>query len=163
MNKKIMALKEQQVEEVKKTIDGSESTFVVEYRGLSVAKLFDLRRELRKEESDMKVFKNSIVERAVNDLGYSELKNELSGPNAFVFVKKNSALSAKILSKFARLNEDLVLKGSIVEKTVVSVDDVKTLSKLTTKEDMISKFLGCLKAPMSKFASTLDAVAKEKN
>lgn len=162
MNKKIVDAKKKVVKELEKEIEGSESTFIVEYRGLSVAKLAELRKELRKEDSDMKVYKNSLVRRAATNLGYEDLTKELVGPNAFVFVKKNPAAGARVLTKFAKLNNKLVLKGAVVEKAVVTNDEVKVLSKLGSKEELISKFLGCLKSPMTKFALTLDAVAKNK-
>ena len=160
MNNKIIERKQESVNELSKSIKEANSTFIVEYRGLTVAKLADLRKELRKENSDMKVYKNTLVTRAVDELGYHDLKNDLTGPNAFIFSMSNPAISAKILTKFAKKNNKMVIKSAIVEKRVVSKNDVITLSTLSSKEDMISKLLGCLKAPLNKLAGTLDAVAK---
>ena len=87
MNKSVFEQKETLVNEITEEMKNSASTIVVEYRGLTVDKISELRRSLRQENASMKVYKNTIVSRAAEKAGYSELNDELTGPNAIVFSK----------------------------------------------------------------------------
>ena len=161
MNKAIIEQKENLVSEVSEEMKNCASTIVVEYRGLSVAKISELRRELRKQDATMKVYKNSIVSRAAEKVGYSELDSELTGPNAIVFSKTDSTGAAKLLTKFAKRNEELVVKGGIVEGKYVDANEMKVVATLPNKEGMLSMLLGCLQAPIIKFACAVKAVAEK--
>ena len=163
MNKNIIQQKESLVSEVAEEIKNSPATVVVEYRGLTVEKISALRRELRKEDASMKVYKNTIVSRAASQNGYSELESDLTGPNAIVFSKKDSTSAAKILAKFAKRNEELVVKGGIVEGKYVDAKGMKVVATLPNKEGMLSMLLGCLQSPIRSFACALKAVADQKN
>ena len=85
MNQNVLSAKQAVVSEISEKLKNSESTVVVEYRGLTVAEVTELRRNLRAENVEMKVYKNTMVERAAEECGYSELKEALKGPNAFAF------------------------------------------------------------------------------
>ena len=135
------------------------STIIVEYRGLTVEKISQLRRDLRKQDATMKVYKNSIISRAANLVGYSELDSELTGPNAVVFSKTDSTGAAKLLTKYAKRNEELVVKGGIVEGKYVDAKEMKVVATLPNKEGMLSMLLGCLQAPIRNFACAVKAVA----
>ena len=164
MNKAIIAQKETLVNEVSEEMKNSASTIVVEYRGLTVEKITQLRRDLRKQDASLKVYKNSIISRAANLVGYSELDNELTGPNAIVFSKTDSTGAAKLLTKYAKRNEELVVKGGIVEGKYVDANEMKVVATLPNKEGMLSMLLGCLQAPIRNFACALKAVAdKQEN
>ena len=164
MNKAIIAQKETLVNEVSEEMKNSASTIIVEYRGLTVEKITQLRRDLRKQDASMKVYKNSIISRAANLVGYSELDNELTGPNAIVFSKTDSTGAAKLLTKYAKRNEELVVKGGIVEGKYVDAKEMKVVATLPNKEGMLSMLLGCLQAPIRNFACALKAVAdKQEN
>ena len=164
MNKAIIEQKETLVNEVSEEMKNCASTVVVEYRGLTVEKISELRRELRKQDATMKVYKNSIVSRAAEKVGYSELDAELTGPNAIVFSKTDSTGAAKLLTKFAKRNEELVVKGGIVEGKYVDAKGMKVVATLPNKEGMLSMLLGCLQAPIRNFACALKAVAdKQEN
>lgn len=161
MNQSIIDSKITVVNEVKEKFESSSSAVVVEYRGLSVKEVTELRRLLLKEGIDFKVYKNSMVERAANDLGYSELTDSLKGPNAFAF-SKDAVAPARVLAKFAKKNELLVLKGGVVEGKVVDVNTIKTLASLPGREGMISMILGMLQSPVRKFAYAISQVAEQK-
>lgn len=163
MNKSVIEQKETLVNEISEELKNSPSSIVVEYRGLTVEKISELRRELRKEEASMKVYKNTIVSRAANKVGYSELDSELTGPNAIVFSKKDSTSAAKLLAKFAKKNEELVVKGGIVEGKYVDAKGMKVVATLPSKEGLLSMLLGCLQAPVRNFACAVKAVADQKN
>jgi large subunit ribosomal protein L10 len=164
MNKSIIEQKELLVNEVSEELKNSASSIVVEYRGLTVAKLSELRRELRKQNATLKVYKNSIMTRAANLAGYSELESELTGPNAIVFSETDSTSAAKLLTKFARRNDELVVKGGIVEGKYVDAQEMKVVATLPNKEGMLSMLLSCLQAPIRNFACAVKAVAdKQEN
>lgn len=161
MNQSIIDSKITVVNEVKEKFESSSSAVVVEYRGLSVKEVTELRRLLLKEGIDFKVYKNSMVERAANELGYSDLAESLKGPNAFAF-SKDAVAPARVLAKFAKKNELLVLKGGVVEGKVVDVNTIKTLASLPGREGMISMILGMLQSPVRKFAYAISQVAEQK-
>ena len=161
MNQSIIDSKVTVVNEVKEKLESSSSAVVVEYRGLSVKEVTELRRLLMKEGIDFKVYKNSMVERAANELGYSDLAESLKGPNAFAF-SKDAVAPARVLAKFAKKNELLVLKGGVVEGKVVDVATIKTLASLPGREGMIYMILGMLQSPVRKFAYAISQVAEQK-
>ena len=143
MNQAIIEAKKAYVAEIAEKMKNAESTVVVEYRGLTVAEMTELRRELRAEDVEFKVYKNALAQRAV----------------AF---GKDATAPARVLAKFAKKHENLVLKSGIVEGKVVDEETIKKLSALPNKEGMISMFLGCLQSPIIKFACAVKAVAESK-
>jgi len=162
MNQNVLSAKQELVSEITQKIQESASSLVVEYRGLSVAEVTELRRELRKEDVEFKVYKNTMVTRAVANCGFEEeLKETLKGPNAFAF-SKDATAPARVLSKFAKKHKMLVVKNGIVEGKVVDEATIKELAALPNKEGMISMFLSCLQSPISSFARVAKAVADAK-
>lgn len=161
MNKDVLAQKEADVAELSKKISDSSSVVVVEYRGLTVAEITELRNSLRKEGVDMKVFKNTIAQRTVKQLGFEALEPALKGPNALVFGADQVA-PARVLAEFAKTHDKLVLKSGIVDGAVVDEATIKTLSSLPNKEGMLAKFASTLNAPVIKFALTVKALAESK-
>ncbi len=161
MKQAIMDAKVELVSEIKEKFTNSGSAVVVEYRGLTVAQVTELRRELRKEGVEFKVYKNSMVSRAANEAGYADLDAHLKGPNAVAF-SKDAVAPSRILAKFAKKNPALVLKGAVVEGKVVNDEVIRELSNLPNKEGMLSMLLSCLQSPLIKFALTVKAVAEAK-
>lgn len=161
MNEAIINSKKAAVAEIAEKMKESQSTVVVEYRGLSVAEVTQLRRELRAENIEFKVYKNSLTQRAAQEVGAEELAKDLIGPNALAF-GKDAVAPARILAKFAKEHEALVLKSGIVEGKVVSTETIQQLSKLPNREGMLSMFLGCLQSPVRKFACAVKAVKDQK-
>ena len=161
MNQNVLSAKQAVVSEISEKLKNSESTVVVEYRGLTVAEVTELRRNLRAENVEMKVYKNTMVERAAEECGYSELKEALKGPHAFAF-STDATAPARILANFAKKHEALVLKQGIVEGKVVSVETIKELSSLPNRDGMLSMLLSCLQSPVSSFARAVKAVADAK-
>lgn len=161
MNQSILESKKAVVSEIREKLEKSASSVVVEYRGLSVAEVTELRRELLKENVDFRVYKNSMVQRAVDDANLSELSENLTGPNAFAF-SDDAVTPSRILAKFAKKHENLVLKGGVVEGKVVDVDTIRALSKLPSRDGMIAMLLGMLQSPVRQFAYALSQVAQQK-
>lgn len=160
--KAIMKAKQAVINEISDELKESKSAVVVEYRGLSVATVEELRRLLRKENVRMKVYKNTLVSHAANSLGYGELDEDLTGPNAFIFSKDDPIAGPRILAKFAKRNKALVLKGGVVDGKVINAQEVVTLSNLPGREGLLSMLLSCLNAPVSGFARAVKAVADAK-
>lgn len=162
MNPSILESKKLVVAEITEKLKSSASSVVVEYRGLTVAEVTELRRELRKEGIEIKVYKNSYAQRAAADLGYEALNEALTGPNAIAF-GNDAVAPSRILAKFAKKHKALVLKGALVEGKVVGVDTVTTLATLPNRDGMISMILGMFQSPVRNFAYALSQVAEKKS
>ena len=159
MNQAVLAAKSETVKEISEKAKKSSTIIVCEYRGLTVAQIQEVRRALRKEKAEMNVYKNSLVERAVDELGYNDLNSILTGPNAIVF-SEDVIAGAKVIAKYAKRHRDvLVVKGGIVEGKFVDAKGIIEVSKLPGKEGLISMFLSCLQAPIRSFACAVKAVA----
>ena len=150
------------VEEIAAKLKGAQSAVVVEYRGLSVAEMTELRNNLRAEDVELKVYKNSLVRRATEATDYEGLNAQLTGPNAIAFGNSDAVAPARVIAKFAKDHEALVIKAAVVEGKLLTVDEVKEISKLPNREGMYSMLLGMLQAPVSKFARVVKAVAEAK-
>lgn len=161
MNKDVLAQKEADVAALAEKIDAASSIVMVEYRGLTVKEVTELRRSLREEDVEFKVYKNAIARRASEKLGFDEFSKNLIGPNALAF-GKDPVAPARVLAKFAKEHDKLVLKTGIVDGEIVDEDTIKKLSALPNKEGMLAKFASCLNAPVIKFAMTVKALAEAK-
>ena len=162
MNKDVLLAKQETVNEIVNKAKENSGLVVAEYRGLTVSQLQELRRALRAEGASMNVYKNSLVDRAADELGYSDLKQVLSGPNAIFFSKEvNSA--AKVLVKYAkRYGDNLAIKGGVFEGQFADKNKVAEVAKMPNKEGLLAMLLSCLQAPVRQFACTVKAVADAK-
>ena len=151
MSKEILEAKQQVVAEISEQLKASQSTVVVEYRGLTVAEVTELRRALRAENVGFKVYKNTLVQRAVEQEGMNELEEYLVGPNALAFGKDDAVAPARILADFAKDHEALQIK-----------EEVMAVAKLPNREGMYSMLLACMKEPVAKVARVIQAVADAK-
>ncbi len=161
MNQNVLNAKQAVVSEISTKLKESDGFVIAEYRGLTVAEVTELRNNLRKEDVEMKVYKNTLVERAVEDCGFGELKDQLVGPNAFAF-SKDATAPARVLSKFAKAHKALVLKSGIVEGKVVDLATINELASLPNHDGMIAMLMGCLQSPVRSFACAVKAVADAK-
>ncbi len=161
MNQAILKAKQEIVSKITEGIKGANSIVVIEYRGLTVDEITEVRHALRATDSTLRVYKNSLVERACDELGHSELREILEGPNAIVF-SKDTINGPKVIAKFAKKHENLVIKGGLVEGKMMNADQIKVIASLPGREGLISMFLSCLQAPIRNFACAVKAVA-EKN
>jgi len=162
MNQTILDSKKAVVAEVTEKLKASKSAVVVEYRGLTVKEVTDLRRELRKDGIEFKVYKNSFAQRAAADLGYDKLTSSLSGPNAIAF-GDDAVVPSRILAKFAKKHKMLVLKGGVVEGTVLDAAQIAEVAALPGRDGMYSQILGMLQSPVRKFAYALQQIADQKS
>ena len=162
MNQKTLESKQEIVNKITESFKDAGSLTIVEYRGLTVAQLSELRKLLKAQGATFNVYKNTLVTRAVDALGHEDLNQYLSGSNAYVFSKEISD-GPKVLAKFARRNDALVIKAGLVEGKVYDAAGMKVIATLPNKEGLISMFLSCLQAPIRSFACAVKAVADSKN
>ena len=149
MNKDILAQKEADVIALSEKMEAASSIVLVEYRGLSVKEVTELRRALREENVEFKVYRNAIARRAAEKLGHEDFAKTLVGPNALAFGKDPVAPAR-------------VLETGIVDGAMVDEATIQKLSALPNKEGMLAKFASCLNAPVIKFAMTVKALAEAK-
>jgi len=162
MNQQVLEAKQSIVKEIVEKAQASQSITILEYRGLTVTQLQELRRALRKDGAELAVYKNSLVERAVKELGYEGVDEYLSGPNAIVFSTELSN-GPKVVAKYAKRYGDLLnVKGGVAEGKALDKKGVLEVAKLPNREGMLSMFLSCLQAPIRQFAATVKAVADAK-
>lgn len=157
-NAKIIEQKQLAVDTVAAKLASSPSTIVADYRGLNVAQVTELRKQLREAGVDFQVLKNSIVRRATEGTDYTELKEILTGPTAVAFSAEDAVAPAKILYNFAKENTALKLKGGLVEGKVIDEAQVKALAELPSREGLLSMLLSVLQAPVRNFALAVKAV-----
>lgn len=160
MNQNALQAKKNAVNEIVSSFDNAGSLTVVSYQGLTVAELQELRRTLEGVNATFTVYKNTMVRRALKEANQPELGEMLEGPNGFVF-SEDISKGPKVLSKFSRFHEHLVIKGGIAEGQVLDAAKVKEVAKLPDKNGLLSMFLSCLNAPITKFAATIKAVAEK--
>ncbi|GAB2777247.1 50S ribosomal protein L10 [Streptomyces daliensis] len=144
------------VEEITDRFRNSNAAVVTAYTGLSVAQLKTLRRSLG-ENAQYRVVKNTLTKIAANEAGISELDEFFSGSSAVAFVTGDPVTAAKGLRDFAKENPALEIKGGIVDGARYSADDLKKLADLESREVLLSKLAGGMKASMAKAAATFEA------
>lgn len=162
MKEKVLNAKKEVIEEIKGNIKESQSMVLVDYRGLDVNELTQLRENFRKEGVVYKVYKNTMMSFAFKELGYDKFLDLLEGPNAVAFSKNDPISAARIANDFAKEHDKLEIKAGYMNDKFLEVNDVKELASIPPREVLIAKLLGSLKAPQSNFVYLIDAIAKSK-
>lgn len=152
--------KQEVVVEIKERLDASEAVLLVDYRGLSVKALSELRKQLRDLDAHMTVYKNTLTEIALRELALPSLGDLLEGPTAFVFVEGDPVAPAKALTSFAKANKDLELKGALLGNSVLDKDGLVAVSKLPSREELIAKLLGTLQNPARGLVTVVSGPAR---
>ncbi|WP_046176539.1 50S ribosomal protein L10 [Domibacillus indicus] len=158
----VIEKKQAVVGEIADKLKNSPSTVIVDYRGLSVAQVTELRKQLREAGVEFKVYKNTMTRRAAEQAGIEGLGEFLTGPNAIAFGAEDVVAPAKILNEFAKKNDALEIKAGVLEGNFVSVEEVKALAELPSREGLLSMVLSVLQAPIRNFALAAKAVADQK-
>ncbi|MCZ1266399.1 MULTISPECIES: 50S ribosomal protein L10 [Paenibacillus] len=160
-NAKVIQAKQESVDAVTAKLRESVTSVVVDYRGLNVAQVTELRKQLREAGIEFQVLKNSLLRRAAAAAELTELNEVLTGPSAIAFSVDDVVAPAKILNDFAKKNDALELKGAVVEGRVIGVQEVKALAELPSREGLLSMLLSVLQAPVRNFALAVKAVAEK--
>lgn len=160
MKEEKLQMKSQLVDEIKEKIEKAESIVVVNYRGISVEEVTELRANFRNEGVDYKVYKNTMMRRAFAELGYDEMAEVLKGPSAVAFSMEDAVSGAKIAAEFAEDHESLEIKAGIVDGKIIGVEEVEALAKLPSREVLVAQVLGGLNAPLQGFVNVLNGNIK---
>ena len=162
MGNNVIELKKEIVVEIAEKLKSSVSTVVVDYRGLNVAELTELRKQLRDAGIEFKVYKNSMTRRAAESVDLAGLNEVLTGPNAIAFSNEDVVAPAKIINDFAKKHEALEIKAGVIEGNVAAAEDIKALAELPSREGLLSMLLSVLQAPIRNLALAAKAVADQK-
>ena len=158
----VLQEKQQIVEELVEKFQNSAAFVVVNYRGLTVAEVTDLRKQLRDAGVEIKVIKNSILSRAAKAAGLEGLDEVFTGPTAVAFSNEDVVAPAKIIDEFAQEAKALEIKGGVIEGKVSSLEEIIALAKLPNREGLLSMLLSVLQAPVRNVAYAVNAVIESK-
>jgi len=148
------------VNEVRDRMQAADGAVLTEYRGLTVAELAELRRELAAAGGDYKVYKNTLVRLAVAGTDQAGISDLLTGPTAIAFVQGDVSSVAKALRDFGRANPNLVLKGGVVGSSIMSAADIDVLAELPSRDTLLAQFAGALSAPLQQLAGLIQALPR---
>ena len=154
-------LKQPIVDEISGVINGAQSVVVVDYRGLTVAEDTQLRKQLREAGVSYKVYKNTLVSRAVEGTEFESLRDVLEGPSAFAVSTTDATAPARILAKFAKTAKALEIKAGVVEGTYYDAEGMKAIAEVPSREELLSKLLGSLQSPITNLARVLNQIAEQ--
>src|SRR4051795_10094459 len=146
------------IEEVASQIKEAQAIFAVDYRGLSVKQAADLRGRLIAIDANLRVVKNTLTERAADEVGADVLKQFLDGPTAFTFVNGDPVLAAKALAGFRREAQIPEFKGGWMDGKELSIEDIEALSRLPSLEVMHGQLVGMIASPLSGLVRSLNAI-----
>ena len=145
------------IEDVTTQVATAQSIVVAEYRGLDVASVTVLRKKARESGVYLRVLKNSLARRAVVGTPFEALSSKLTGPLIYG-ISTDPVNAAKVLSAFAKDNDKLVIKAGALPNSVLDVNGVKALATMPSREELLSKLLGTMQAPIAQFVRTLNEV-----
>ena len=158
----ILKQKEEEVSKLAEKLKEAKIILLTDYRGINVADVTKLRADLRNTNSEYKVIKNNIIKRALDMNGESALDDLLTGPTAVLMGDEDYLEPSKVLYNFAKDNDFYKIKGGIIDGKVMTAEEIITLAKLPSKQELLAKLAGCLLANISKLAVALDQVKAQK-
>lgn len=161
-SEKALKQKEELVKALAERMKSAKVIILTDYRGINVADVTKLRADLRNTNSEYKVIKNNIIKRALDMNGESALDDLLTGPTAVLMGDEDYLEPSKVLYNFAKDNDFYKIKGGIIDGKVMTPEEIITLAKLPSKQELIAKLAGCLLANISKLAVALDQVKAQK-
>ena len=158
----ILKQKEEEVSKLAEKLKEAKVILLTDYRGINVADVTKLRTELRNTNSDYKVIKNNIIRRALNANGENGLDDLLEGPTALIIGTEDYLEPSKIIYNFSKNNDFYKIKGGIIDGKVVTAEEIITLAKLPSRQELIAKLAGALLGNITKLAVALDQVKVQK-
>ena len=161
-SEKIIKQKEEAVKNLAEDLKDATLVLLVDYRGINVDDVTKLRKEVRDANADYRVIKNNVIKRALNANGETGLDELLEGPTALITSKEDYLAPAKAVYNFAKKNEFYKIKGGIIEGKVMTAEEIITLAKLPSRQELLAKLAGALLGNITKLAATLEAVRVQK-
>ena len=161
-SEKIIKQKEEAVNNLAADLKDASLVLLVDYRGINVEDVTKLRKEVREANAEYRVIKNNIIKRALNVNGETGLDNLLEGPTALITSKEDYLAPTKAIYNFAKHNEFYKIKGGIIEGKVMTAEEIITLAKLPSRQELLAKLAGALLGNITKLAVALDQVKAQK-
>ncbi|MDD4088406.1 MAG: 50S ribosomal protein L10 [Tissierellia bacterium] len=162
MNQSVLEHKKQVVNEIAEKIRNAKSVVLVEYKGLTVEKATELRNKCREAGVEYKVYKNTLMRFAFEELGYNDMSVNLEGPNAIALSYEDEVSAAKVTNDFAKTSNDtIVLKAGIAEGRVMNADEVIALASVPSREILLGQLAGVLHGNIRNLAYMLDQISKK--
>jgi len=146
------------VAEIADQIKESEAVFAVDYRGITVTQIADVRSKLRETDTTFRVVKNSLTERAADAAEVAELKSLLSGPTALMFVRGDAASAAKVVSTFNKETELLAFKGGVLSGAAIEAAQIQAIAKLPSRDVLYGQLVGLIASPITGLARSLNGL-----
>ena len=145
------------VAEVSAEVANAQTIAVAEYRGIAVGDLTALRAKARESGVYLRVLKNTLVRRAIAGTPFEGLGGELTGPLIYG-ISKDPVQAAKVLERFAKSNDKLVIKAGALPNSILDANGVKALATMPSRDELLSKLMGTMQAPIAQFVRTLNEV-----
>jgi large subunit ribosomal protein L10 len=146
------------IAEIATNIEQSQAIFAVDYLGISVPQAAELRAKLREADASFRIVKNSLTERAADQTGAEQLKPLLQGPTALTFVRGDAALAAKAIADYVRATQLLPFKGGLMDGAALDAEQIRTISRLPSREVLYGQLVGVVAAPVTGLVRTLSAL-----
>lgn len=157
-------LKQPIVDTIKEQLQDAQGVVLVDYRGITVEQDTNLRKQMRESNVVYKVYKNTMIKRAIEGTEFEPLSSELEGPTAIAISKTDATAPARILAKFATDNKlkTLTLKSGVVEGKYYDKDGIKIIATIPSRDELLAKFLGSIQSPIANFARVIKQIAESK-
>lgn len=144
------------VEEITEKIKASKSVVLVDYNKLTVAEVSALRNKCKQANCEYKVYKNTLVRKALNDLGFKDFDSDLNGPTAVAFGADETSAAKLMVAAAKDYEEKIVIKSAFLDNAYVDKAGVKALASMPSREELVAKMLGSMQAPVSNFVGVLN-------
>ena len=161
-SEKNVNLKKEEVAKLADTMKEAKLILLTDYRGINVADVTELRTKLRNINSEYKVIKNNITKRALAECNIEGLDEALEGPTAVIMTKEDYLEPTKVIYEFSKANDFYKIKGGVIDGKVMTAEEIITLAKLPSRQELLSMLAGGLLANISKFAVALEQVRLQK-
>ena len=153
--------KREVVQQIRETIENSHSFVIIDYKGLTVAQDTEFRAEFRKNGVEYKVLKNTLVRKALNELGYTEFDEALNGPSAFAFGTEDAVAPAKVAAEGVKKYNKMKIKCGMFDKKFADAATCDAMSKVPNRETLLAMLVSVLSAPVRGLAVALNAIAEK--
>lgn len=150
------------IEEIQDKLERANGTVVIDYMGINVEQADAMRKQLREAGVDYKVYKNTLVSRAIKGTPYEELDQVLNGPSAFIFGYEDATAPAREINGIMKKFDKMSFKAGIIEGKFFDKDGITSIAALPSRDELIAKFMGSIKSPVSNLAYLLQAIADQK-
>ena len=161
-NEAVINQKKEEVSKLAEAMKQSKLILLTDYRGINVADVTGLRNDLRNVNAEYKVIKNNITKRALAECKLEGLDDKLEGPTAVIISSEDYLEATKIIYKFSKDNDYYKIKGGVIDGKVMTTEEIITLAKLPSRQDLLSMLAGGLLANISKLAVALEQVRLQK-